>query len=69
MGPPGPCIARQLTDPDNEGETGAAGPQSETNRMPDATLPSPDYTAWLAGLKTRVEQARQCAVLSVTGNS
>ncbi|MDF3834086.1 PDDEXK nuclease domain-containing protein [Cupriavidus basilensis] len=33
--------------------------------MPDATLPSPDYTAWLADLKKRVEQARQRAVLSV----
>lgn len=33
--------------------------------MPDTTLPSPDYTAWLADLKTRVEQARQRALLSV----
>lgn len=33
--------------------------------MPDSNLPTADYAAWLANLKTRVERARQRAALSV----
>jgi hypothetical protein len=66
---PGECvseaIAASTVTVDNRCYPSADAARVPQDSMTEVSFTTADYIAWLAGLKSRVEQARQRAALSV----
>jgi hypothetical protein len=66
---PGECVLEAITAStvtvDNRCNLSAVAARVPQDSMTEVSFTTADYIAWLAGLKSRVEQARQRAALSV----